>query len=392
MNGVLRNRKRSLSKCLLGLVMLVGGIMIGHAQDPRMAHPFLWKSFNNPGHTGFDGRLGVDLGIQRSFWSNPLDFRSYFVGAELPIGNKRTFGLGGVGLFFQRDLEGSLMYATNSIGLAVSGRVKIMESTTLQLGIQPVIYQKSLDPNRLVLGDQLDSYYGKILGVSPELLDIYKDKITLVDFAAGLYGKTNFYVKNGAMASVEYGFSLYHIIEPSQSFVSEQGSLSSKENLINRRMSMYLSYFHPLVVGNEINTVLSPYLMYEKQGGMSNVQAGVYWEEESYGLIGAALKKDQYGGMALSAMSFTLGVNLSPEPGLAWRICYTYELPLNQGTVYKNTTHALSLHWYIQKNDNRTEDRFANSPNNKRTYRKKVDCRSGWFGLRGRKAKKAFYF
>ena len=58
----------------------------------------------------------------------------------------------------------------------------------------------------------------------------------------------------------------------------------------------------------------------------------------------------------------------------------------------KNTTHALSLHWYIQKNDNRMEDRFANSPNNKRTYRKRVDCRSGWFGLKGRKAKRAFYF
>lgn len=371
---------------------LFWGILVCQGQDPRMAHPFLWKTFNNPGHTGFDGRLGIDLGIQRSFWSNPLDFRSYFVGAELPIGSKRTFGLGGVGLFFQRDLEGSLMYATNSIGMAISGRVRIMENTVLQLGIQPVVYQKSLDPSRLVLGDQLDSYYGKILDVSPELLDVYKDKITLVDFGAGLYGKTNFHVQNGALASVEYGFSLYHVIEPSQSFVSEQGSLSSKENLINRRMSMYFSYSHPIVVGNEINTVLSPYLMYEKQGPMSNVQFGAYWEEESYGLLGASFKKDQYKGLALSAVAFTFGVNLSPEPGMAWRICYTYELPMNQGTVYKNTTHALSLHWYIQKNDNRMEDRFANSPNNKRTYRKRVDCRSGWFGLKGRKAKRAFYF
>lgn len=380
--------------CKIGLLfvcLLCRGTLC-RGQDPRMAHPFLWKTFNNPGHTGFDGRLGIDLGIQRSFWSNPLDFRSYFVGAELPIGNKRTYGLGGVGLSFQRDMEGSLMYATNSIGFAVSGRVRIMENTVLQLGIQPVVYQKSLDPSRLILGDQLDSYYGKILNVSPELLDIYKDKITLLDFSTGLYGKTNFHVKNGAMASVEYGLAVFHVIEPSQSFVSEQGSLSSKENLINRRMSAYLSYSHPIVIGNEINTVLSPYLMYENQGSMANVRIGAYWEEESYGLLGASFKKDQYEGLALSAVAFTLGVNLSPEPGTGWRICYTYELPMNQGTVYKNTTHALSLHWYIQQNDNRTEDRFANSPNNKRVYRKKERCRSGWFGLRGRKAKKAFYF
>lgn len=377
---------------LLEGICFLAGFLPGYAQDPRMAHPFLWKSFNNPGYVGFDGRLGVDLGIQRSFWSNPLDFRSYFVGAELPVANKRTFGLGGVALFFQRDLEGTLMYATNSIGLAVSGRVRIMENTVLQLGIQPVVYQKGLDVSRMVLGDQLDSYYGKILNVSPQLMDIYNDKITLVDVSAGLYGRTGFHAGNGAMASVDYGFAMYHIVEPSQSFVAEQGSLTSKENLINRRMTMYLAYAHPLVMAPEVNTVLSPYLMYESQGGMSNMQIGVYWEEETYGLLGLAMKNDQYKGLGLSSLLFTVGVNLSPEPGMGWRVCYTYEMPANQGTIYKNTTHALSLHWYIQKNENRGTDRFANSPNNKRTYRKKVKCRSGWFGLRGRKAKKAFYF
>ena len=54
--------------------------------------------------------------------------------------------------------------------------------------------------------------------------------------------------------------------------------------------------------------------MYEKQGPMSNVQFGAYWEEESYGLLGASFKKDQYKGLALSAVAFTFGVNLSPEP------------------------------------------------------------------------------
>ena len=35
---------------------LFWGILVCQGQDPRMAHPFLWKTFNNPGHTGFDGR------------------------------------------------------------------------------------------------------------------------------------------------------------------------------------------------------------------------------------------------------------------------------------------------------------------------------------------------
>lgn len=374
------------------VLMIMGSYGVCRAQDSRMAHPFLWKTFNNPAYAGFDGRMGVDLGFQKAFWSNPLDFRSYFIDAEIPFNNKRPLGLGGAALFFQRDQEGTLMYVTNTLGLTISGRVKIMEHTVLQVGIQPVVYQKSLDASRIVLGDQLDAYYGKILDLSPGLIDIYNDKITLIDFAVGLYGRSSFYLKNGSLAGVDYGFSMYHVIEPSQSFVSEHGSLSAKENLVNRRLAFYFSYAHPLVIGAEVNTVLSPFLMYEKQGGLSNMQLGAYWEEETYGLVGMSFKKGNYTGLGLSSMLFHVGVNLSPETGLGWRIAYSYEMPVNQGTIYKNTTHAISLHWFLQKNDNRVTDRFANSPNNKRTYGKRVRCTSGWFGVKGRKAKKAFYF
>lgn len=47
------------------------------------------------------------------------------------------------------------------------------------------------------------------------------------------------------VASLEYGFSVYHIIESTQSFLSEHGSASSEENLLNRRYSGYVSYAHP---------------------------------------------------------------------------------------------------------------------------------------------------
>lgn len=368
---------------LMGLLLYTSLLS---AQDTRMAHPFVWKSSNNPAYTGFDGRMNASLGVQRSFWSNPLDFRSYFVAVDIPFTERRAVGLGGASLFFQRDQEGSLMYVTNMLGIDLSVRTTILRNTVLQFGIQPCVYQKSLDASRIVMGDQLDPYYGKILGMSPQLIDVYKDKITLFDFASGLYGRTNFYLKNGTVASVDYGFSMYHIIEPSQSFVAQQGSLSAEENLINRRMSMYLSYAHPIVVSDGLNTVLSPYLMYEKQGVMANTELGVYWEQEQFGLVGISVKKDQYEGMSLSALLFHFGVNLNKGTGMGWKLCYTYEMPTNQGTVYKNTTHALSVHWFFQKNPARETERFEHSPNNTRTHQKKIDCNPRWFG-RERKAK-----
>lgn len=361
-------------------ILLISCTFALNAQDTKLSHPFMWKSFNNPGYSGFDGRMAVSFGAQKAFWGNPLDFRSYFLAVDVPFTAKRTVGLGGVSVFAQRDEEGTLMYATNTLAATISARARILRNTVIQLGIQPCVYQKSIDPDRILLGDQLDSYYGKILNVSPEMMQFYKNKITLFDFAAGIYGQTGMYLRNGSLASFDYGLSLYHIIEPSQSFLSENGSLAARENLINRRMSMYLSYTHPVVIFTQVNTTVSPYFMYEKQGVQKNIQWGAYCEGERIGLFGVGMKKDQYSGLNLSSLLFHLGLYLDRGGRSGWKICYTYEMPANQGTIYKNSTHSLSLHWFLRRNPARELNRFDNSPNNKKTRQKKVECESRWFG------------
>ena len=334
------------------------------AQDTKLPHPFMWKSFNNPGYSGFDGLASVNVGIRRAYWSKPLDFRSYFVSADYPFQEKKTFGLGGVSLFYQRDQENSLMYVTNTIAAAISGRVKIARSTVLQVGIQPALYLKSLDPSRIKLGDQFDPYYGQILALSPELMAFYADNITMFDVAAGIYGRTDFYIGFRGLASLEYGLSVYHIIESTQSFLSEHGSVSSEENLLNRRYSAYLAYSHPLPLGNGINTVLAPYLMVDMQSVMKNIQFGGYWEEERFGMIGLGLRSDQYEGMNIGTFLLNLGLNLRKNEDQGWKIGYTFEVPTHQGTMYKNTSHSLSLHWYFKYTPSRCIGRFDNSPDN----------------------------
>lgn len=356
---------------ILSFVILYLVAQVSVAQDTKVAHPFMWKSFNNPGYSGFDGMARVNVGMKRSYWSKPLDFRSYFVSADYPFQEKRTFGLGGVSLFYQRDQESSVLYITNTFAAAVSARVKIAHSTVLQLGIQPTLYQKSVDPSRLVLGDQLDPFYGQILDVSPELMAFYADKITMFDMAAGVYGQTDFNIAWHGVASLEYGFSVYHIIESTQSFLSEHGSKSSEENLLYRRYSGYLAYQHPLALGNQINTVLAPYLMVDVQSVMKNIQFGVYWEEERFGMIGLGLRSDQYEGMQVGTLLLHLGVNITGERDMGWKVGYTFEVPTHQGTMYKNTSHALSLHWYFKRVPKRCIQRFDNSPNNNRRARMK---------------------
>ena len=173
------------------------------ALDTKVSHPFMWKSFNNPAYSGFDGLAGVNIGMQRSYWSKPLDFRSYFVSADYAFQEKRTFGLGGLSLFYQRDQESSVMYVTQLFAAALSARVKLSRSTVLQVGLQPSLYCKSVDPSKLTLGDQFDPFYGQILDISPELMSFYADKVTIFDMAAGIYGQTDFNVAWHGVASLE---------------------------------------------------------------------------------------------------------------------------------------------------------------------------------------------
>ena len=63
----------------------------------------------------------------------------------------------------------------------------------------------------MTLGDQFDPFYGQILDISPELMSFYADKVTIFDMAAGIYGQTDFNVAWHGVASLEYGFSVYHI-------------------------------------------------------------------------------------------------------------------------------------------------------------------------------------
>lgn len=342
-----------------------------YAQDTKVSHPFMWKSFNNPAYSGFDGLASVNVGMQRSYWSNPLDFRSYFVSADYAFREKRTFGLGGVSLFYQRDQEGALMYVMNTFSAAVSARVKLSRSTVLQVGLQPALYRKSVDPSRITLGDQFDPFYGQVLDISPELMSFYADNVTMFDIGAGVYGQTDFNIAWHGVASLEYGFSVYHIIESTQSFLSEHGSKSSEENLLNRRFSGYLSYSHPFALGNQINTVLTPYLMADVQSVMRNIQFGVYWEEERFGMIGLGLRSDQYEGLQVGTLLLHLGANIRANNDSGWKIGYTCEIPTHQGTMYKNTTHSLSLHWYFKVSPKRCVVRFDHSPNNSKRARLK---------------------
>ena len=112
----------------------------------------------------------------------------------------------------------------------------------LQVGIQPSLYNKSVDPSRITLGDQFDPFYGQILDVSPELINFYADRVTMFDIGAGIYGETDFNIAWHGVASLEYGFSVYHIIESTQSCFWVHGTKKTEKKFIKPREFRYMYY------------------------------------------------------------------------------------------------------------------------------------------------------
>ena len=88
-------------------------------------------------------------------------------------------------------------------------------------------------------------------------------------------------------------------------------------------------------------------------------------------MIGLGFKSDQYEGIKIGTLLIHLGANIARSDDMGWRVAYTFEVPTDQGTMYKNTSHSLSLHWYFKRTPKRCIQRFDHSPNNNQRARMK---------------------
>lgn len=202
-------------------------------------------------------------------------------------------------------------------------------------------------------------------------MSFYADKVTIFDMAAGIYGQTDFNVAWHGVASLEYGFSVYHIIESTQSFLSEHGSASSEENLLNRRIFgicfVCTSFcfresdqYSAFSVRNDRCAVgYAEFTIRSLLGGRT------FRTDRSVG-PGRSIRRLQVGTLLVH-----LGVNIPGGRDSGWKIGYTCEVPTHQGTMYQNTSHSLSLHWYYRIVPKRCIQRFDNSPNNSKRARMK---------------------
>jgi hypothetical protein len=262
-------------KKLLFIIILGIAYLEGFAQDARIAHPFLWKSYYNPAYCGSERMLKADLGAQSTYSYKPSLFLDSHFSLEIPWSSKNVAW--GTGLKVSNQYQGSGLLNITSISPMVSIGLVLYDNnpvhSILQVGIEFNSYSTKTNYNKMVFGDQLDPYYGLYKDFSQELSYFADDNFWLFDMAVGIYGQTQFRYKRLPIV-IKYGFSVFHLTsDKEKSFYSEEETTIYMPSFYNRRFCANLEYLHPIEFGRE-RVVLGGYGIYQFQGGMHDIQLG----------------------------------------------------------------------------------------------------------------------
>jgi type IX secretion system PorP/SprF family membrane protein len=327
-------------KYLLALFLICSFYCKTTAQDVTFNHFLYNPIYFNPAAVGIDEGFLTSLNYQKAMMYLPSSFETYAVGAGQSLFDTGIRGLGGVGMFVVKNQEGENKFNTISMGIPFSARVPLNENFTLQVGIAPVIYQKYIDPNTLLLGDQLDKFEGLKYSQSPSIGDITSTKVTFFDFHLGILLRWESDPSDNANArkdAFDLGLSVQHLPEPNQAFLSQPSRLSAKYNIMMR-------YSYSIGDGFLKDAHLQPVLLFEKQSALQDFLAGVNLTGSNLN-VGSFFRRDQNEALQVTEMVFMAGIKFPINNDMlsTIHINYSFDYTLPSSSVKGNATQEVSL-------------------------------------------------
>jgi len=342
----MHNRWRYILLLLLLVVVALGV----YGQDSRIAHPFLWYGYYNPAYCGAEGLFKCDLGAQTNYTYKPSMFIDGHFSTELGFGVKNATL--GVGLTANNEYQGMGLLNVASLKPAFSVGVKLWDRnnvySTLRVGLSFDVGSSHLCKDKLVLADQINEYYGKILPTSKELEYISNETLWSFDMSAGIFGQTTIERTYKMPIIINYGFAVAHLIGSSApSFYSGEKSMYIPD-LYYRRFSAQLEYSHPYITKSNVHMYFTGYGIYEYQGGMNDIQLGFVTKVHRF-MAGIGIKVEHYRNYTVTngLLHFVYTQPLDKQKRAMMRIAYSFETPFTQGSIAETTIHSISLHFVV---------------------------------------------
>lgn len=203
-------------------------------------------SLLNPALTGSEYVMRAGIIYRNQWGSITVPYRTYGASYEMKFkasdwaksdpyrskSYKKAFNRLAGGLSFFSDKAGDGGLGTNLVNLSLASFIKTGESSMLSLGLQGSVIQRSVDFNKFVFSNQ---YNGTTYDRTPAPGEDYSSHNFITpDVAAGVlwrYDREEETIGDNDQLSADLGFSMFHIIKPTQRFlVSSDDQLYSKYN------------------------------------------------------------------------------------------------------------------------------------------------------------------
>lgn len=244
------------------MVLMLGASFSVQAQDPQFSQFYASPLYLNPALAGGAdrGRAGVNY---RNQWP-ALNHSFTTISAYVDFFSKDIES--GFGLIVTEHSEDFLNYKSSEIGAMYSYKLQVAKGLVLRTGVQLSYFNKDLNFEDLVFGNQIDVVNNQVVGPSGEVFE----KGAQVDFMSASAGGLLY------TSMAWFGFSVHHINQPNQSFLGD-------ESRLDRKYSMHAGLKIPFTKGRRLRTVKYQFqersatvaVNYKKQGAFNQLDLGL---------------------------------------------------------------------------------------------------------------------
>jgi type IX secretion system PorP/SprF family membrane protein len=314
-----------MKKYLISIFSVLCFVFSASAQDIHFSQYNEVPSLVNPALTGSAYVMRASVIYKDQWGSVTVPYRTYGASYEMKFkasswdksdpfrtkSYKKAFSRLAGGLAFFGDKAGDGGMGTNLVNLSLATFIKTGEGSTLSVGLQGGIIQKSIDYNKLVFSNQ---YNGTGYDKTPAMGEDYSSHSFITpDVSAGLlwrYEREEEAIGDNDQLSADVGFAMFHINKPSQKFIKNTNEqLFTKFNAHGRLLigiphssvalapSFYLSFQgmqKELLAGMMVKYYLKHDSKYTGYVRKSSIGLGVYYRNQDAVILNFLLEMGQY--------------------------------------------------------------------------------------------------
>lgn len=307
----------------------------GNTQDIHFAQFDKSPLVLNPGLTGAIYKTQANLNYRNQWTSVDSPFQTYAVSVDQRIRTKNKSGFLALGVYALSDNAASTI-KTVDLKVNIAGHVKINRNSTIGLGIQGGLLQRTIDPSRFQWGSQYDgnNYNSAISNAEGSTYNSVK----AVDISTGLvysYSANEYHKVTGNNDKIlNFGVSVSHINRPSISFVGSEEVLPIKVTVFAN--SLYSLPNSILAIG--------PSLMYSRQLAAREVLIGTRFRY----LLQEASKVTGFHGESAASIGFYYRhkdaiIALLQYEMLNYTIGFSYDLNVSKLSAMSNLRGGFEL-------------------------------------------------